>query len=212
MFDKETIQKLWEFMGSLREEYGGTKEAPAVYTWAGKGYGGANIVDGIPHGLDCSGFVLGLLRRLLLYPHGGQINSQAMHDQAVPVASDETNIFDLIFFGTSPSGVYHVAMVLIPGVLYIDCGGGGSKTKPGGADWPPARGRVFRFNKWSFRSSELVSYGRLRKAVSEEDHAIVAEWKQHVAACRRGECLQLSERLVKNKYRPMWQGYDGLGL
>lgn len=178
----------------------------APYTYGGKGWGGALIDgDGNRIGHDCTSLPFCGFRRLGLIPHGkfGGMEWRFVRAKYLPDFCEKVTSpapFDLVFF----SG--HVGVVVDPGRLYMDFGGGDRDTQPGGSDWPAKNGR-FRFRRWDYMNKQHLGYGRFRAQVGPEDHAIIAAWEAHVAQTRAGQKPALSSELVSLGYRPMWQDY-----
>lgn len=196
----ETIKRLVE------ELTGRGAQAP-WYTWAGKGWGGAQVdADGNTIGFDCSGFVCGVLWRMGRIGAREGTNSDGLWDMGTRVTSPTA--LDVAVFGSGgdPS---HVALVVEPGVLLVDAGGGGSRTQPGGSDWPPSKGKV-RWSSWDYRT-DLIGYVRVHGTYSTEDFEALQEWGAHVAQYDAGENTGLPEELTGWPYnlRPVWQRYEG---
>lgn len=186
------------------------------YTWAGKGWGGALLDDdGEALGFDCSGFACGLLWRLGIISAKEATNTDGLLAGGRRVSLSSARPFDLLLFGDDdpPGDASHVGVMLKPGVqvVYMDAGGGGSKTRPGGSDWPPSRGRV-RLVRHPARS-DLISCVRFRGSPTSEDREALAEWSGHVAQVRAGFQPDLPRELMAWPYqlRPMWRGYGGGG-
>jgi len=87
-------------------------------------WGGNHALEGV----DCSGFILELLRSVGLWGRVDATSAQ-IYEQfkpKVPVSkSPLMNFGDLVFFGKEK--ISHVGMVLHPDIM-VEAGGGGSKT------------------------------------------------------------------------------------
>lgn len=204
------MSKLQDVLGELT---GDGRWTPR-YTWAGKGWGGAAVdAGGELLGFDCSGFACGLLWRLGLMSAKEGTNTDGLLAGGARVELSKARPLDLLLFGDNdPVGdASHVGVVVRPGatLVYMDAGGGGSRTKPGGSDWPPAKGRV-RLVKHPARS-DLIACVRYRGRPTGEDRDALAEWGNHVAEVRAGRKPDLPQALTRWPYnlRPMWRGYGG---
>lgn len=83
-------------------------------------------------GFDCSGLVVELLKSVGCIGGSSDYTSQGLHGLAIKrgVAKlDTTKIHkaDILFFGSSPNKVTHVAIALTP-LLMVEAGGGNSST------------------------------------------------------------------------------------
>ncbi len=177
------------------------------YTWAAKGWGGARRVNGEALGYDCSGFACGLLWRVGRLPVRRWTNTDGLWAMGRPVTVPEP--LDLVLFGDNdpPGDMSHVGVVVAPG-HYLDFGGGGSRTQPGGSDWPPERGYGPRLLALGTRADQQ-GFRRVSERWTGEDLAAVRAWAGHVQAHRRGEAAPLSQELQGPPFflRPMSSGY-----
>lgn len=152
---------LAQVFAGLLGELGG--EHP--YTWGGKGWG-PPLPDG--GGLDCSGFAQGLLQRVGRMQHQAPLASHQLRDYGRQVNAPA--LWDVLYW---PG---HVGVVLVPGLFYLDAGGGGSTTAPGGEDWPTL-GRAGRLRKWGDRGQAEVVV-RIDDA-TDRDWELVALWRRY---------------------------------
>jgi len=160
---------------------GGSWVHPYSYNgklWGGPGPGTTKGTGG----LDCTGFLLGAHRRLGLLPYASlepltewrHMSANFYREHADAVSEAAVRPFDVAVWDG------HVALVIEPGSLLMDAGGGGRSTNPEGADWPPTRGCV-RFLPWSYWSSERLGYVKaIQLATSAADESINERWQNHV--------------------------------
>lgn len=85
-----------------------------------------------PTGVDCSGFIIELLKSFGLVPNAFDSTAKDLHNillaRSGSVAVPDDSFGDLVFFGGDISSISHVALCL-GGGLMLEAGGGGSKTK-----------------------------------------------------------------------------------
>lgn len=191
-----TAPPAWVWPHVLSELSGLRPSLALPYTWGGKGWGGPRGDGG---GLDCSGFACGLLWRCGVLPHSGRTNTDGM--LAWEPVTDPRPL-DVALYGPSVADAAHVA-VLGPDGRWYDAGGGGSRTYPGGPDWP-TRGRAGRQVALTVRR-DLLGFRRApRVAWTEADRRGLLEWVAHVRAYREGRRLTLSRSLLAADVRPVW--------
>lgn len=200
-------------VGPLMGEVTGWGKFIPRYTWGGKGWGGAQLDDdGNALGFDCSGFACGVMWRCGWMSAKSWTNTDGLWAMGQKVQLGQVQPGDLILFGDNePVGdMSHVGVVLFPGKQYLDAGGGGSRTKPGGSDWPPERGKV-RVSKWSARA-DVQGFVRIREKQTAEDREALGEWRAHCQAAQAGQRPELPPELTRWPYqlRPAWRDYtDG---
>ena len=114
------------------------------YTWGGRGPLAPRV------GLDCSGYVMSVLRAVGLAPAGADASTRDM-ELWPRVAPDDVRPGDVAL--RSSGG--HVRLVVWPGYVEADSGGGGRESHPGGRDWP-TKGRWPRL----FAPSTSYNYRR----------------------------------------------------
>lgn len=85
-------------------------------------------------GFDCSGGVLEILRSAGMYPHKGDATAKDLYRHFTKLNQGRTVPFgskpefgDLVFFGTKPDDISHIAMMVNDEIMF-EFGGGGSKT------------------------------------------------------------------------------------
>lgn len=195
------LRKLAPILGELSDD---GRTVPR-YTWGGKGWGGATA-DG--RGLDCSGFACALLWRVGRFSMRESTNTDGLWAMGPAVAAGAVQPLDLVLFGDNdPVGdMSHVGVMVSQGA-YLDFGGGGSRTHPGGTDWPP-KGPGLRLKRVGERS-DLQGFRRVRGTWSAADVAAAREWARHVQAHRAGQAAPLSASLQAGPYylRPMGSHY-----
>lgn len=89
-------------------------------------WGGNHPLEGV----DCSGFVLELLRSIGRWDKSDStaqgIHAKLSRDNEIDIA--KVKFGDLLFFGKGRLGITHISMALSP-LLMIEAGGGGSHTQ-----------------------------------------------------------------------------------
>lgn len=208
--EKVTAAEAMYIAGGLLGELTGGLSFEHRYTYGAKGWGGHALVDGEWVGSDCNGGVTDGLRRLGVVGYGKlslgwrYASASRMHelDEWREVGEAGAAPFDVIQF----SG--HVGLVVLPGKLYFDVGGGDRDTQPGGADWPPARGRA-RLREWDYAGKRILRVGRLRSDVGAGDREYNRAWLAHVVDARKGGRPPLPSGLEKY-FRPAWQAPEAM--
>lgn len=201
------------------------KSAPH-YTWASKGWGGAEYAKDasgktVALGLDCSGLVSGMFSRYGWLEHSARnyYNAERFRVESVAVSEADLQPLDLVFWGGSTAN--HIGIVAIPNKLIFESGGGGREAVPTGeyrekliqwgltpkkSEWPP-KGRI-RFSSWNWRTADRIGFGRFaHRTVSEADKALIQEWEAHLSKFKNGERVPLSANAIKAGYRPVYNDY-----